>query len=72
MPIKGNSRINSSIEALSMLNSVCAATSGTSEAVVPILRTRAQLQVSRVSIACNFIQKTIKDLLVVVEARGRL
>jgi hypothetical protein len=41
MLIKGNLRINSSIEALSMLNSVCAVTSGTSEAVVPILGIRA-------------------------------
>jgi hypothetical protein len=41
MLIKGNSRINSSIEALSMLNGVCAATSRTSKAVVLILETRA-------------------------------
>jgi hypothetical protein len=72
MPIKGNSRINCSIEALSMLNGVCAATSGTSETGVPILGTRAQSRVGRVGIACNFIQKTMKDLPVVVEARGRL
>jgi hypothetical protein len=41
MLIKGNLRINNSIEALSMLNSVCAVISGTSKAVVLILRIRA-------------------------------
>jgi hypothetical protein len=40
MLIKRDLRINGSIEALSMLNGVCAATSRTSEAVVPILGIR--------------------------------
>jgi hypothetical protein len=41
MLIKGDLRINGSIEALSMLNSVYVATSGTSEASVLILGMRA-------------------------------
>jgi hypothetical protein len=41
MLIKGDLRINSSIEALSILNSVYIVTSGTSEASVLILRIRA-------------------------------
>jgi hypothetical protein len=71
-PIHDHLRIHGSIEALSVLDDVCAATRGTSGSRVPIVGLWTEAKVFRLIVAGNFVEKGMKGAPLSIEVGRRL